>query len=151
MEFDGFLARNLDNSISNALDKHHVTLSTIFAQRIYSQLMTRKAIANQMVSEVEGEWKGISSLSELIVQTGGKYEYVRSKWVGAGLPMRRFKGDREQEVKINDNGLADLSIWISRRGFQLRLPMGECEGGVLVEIRRLESVGGERALQVEGD
>jgi hypothetical protein len=78
-------------------------------------------------------WTRIESLSRLRAIVGGRFKNLKEKWVGAGFPLREHRGDREERGSVNTEGWLELSSWISRQGYEVRLA-GEADPW-LFEIR----------------
>ncbi len=78
-------------------------------------------------------WIKIESLSKLRAIVGGRFKNLKEKWVGAGFPLREHRGDRDERGVINSDGWLELSSWISRQGYEVRL--ADESDGWLFEIR----------------
>ena len=78
-------------------------------------------------------WSRIESLSRLRAIVGGRFKNLKEKWVGAGFPLREHRGDREERGSVNGDGWLELSSWIARQGYEVRL--AEASDSWLFEIR----------------
>jgi len=81
-------------------------------------------------------WVKIESLSQLRAIVGGRFQNLKDRWVGAGFPLREHRGDRSGKKNFDFEGWTELSSWILKQGFELRLA-AEDEPW-LFEIRTIE-------------
>ena len=98
--------------------------------RIFQQLGIKFPSAEGLAAH---GWTRIESLSRLRAIVGGRFKNLKEKWVGAGFPLREHRGDREERGTVNTEGWLELSSWISRQGYEVRLA-GETDHW-LFEIR----------------
>jgi hypothetical protein len=80
------------------------------------------------------DWLTISSLSQLRKETGGRFENLKRRWLAAGLPLRKHRGDREEKEQLEEEGWLALTIWIGDQGYDIKL-CGDQEAGIF-KIRK---------------
>ena len=80
-----------------------------------------------------GEWTGVESLSRLRSIVGGRFQNIKDRWIGAGLPLKEHRGERSKLGKIDQAGWLELSSWVQRQGFEVRLASDRDD--ILFEIR----------------
>jgi len=74
-------------------------------------------------AEAEGsEWIEIESLSRLRTVVGGRFASLKEKWIEAGFPLRKHRGDTASVYELDEKGWLSLSAWISKQGFEAQLP-----------------------------
>jgi len=81
------------------------------------------------------EWIRIESLSRLRALVGGRFQNLKDRWVGAGFPLREHRGDRSGKKSFDQEGWIELSAWIHKQGFEIRL--AEEHEPWLFEVRKL--------------
>ncbi len=81
-------------------------------------------------------WVKIESLSQLRALVGGRFQNLKDRWVGAGFPLREHRGDRSGKKNFDFEGWTELSTWIHKQGFEIRLAAEEEPW--LFEIRKIE-------------
>lgn len=82
------------------------------------------------------EWEQIESLSQFRQIVGGRFQNIREKWIASGFPLRRHKGDREQDYEIVPEGWQLFADWILKQGYEARL--GSNADPYLFEVRTLQ-------------
>ncbi len=66
-------------------------------------------------------WSEIASLSQLRAVVGGRFQNLKDRWVQSGFPLKEHRGDKSLEYSLKDVGWLELSSWISKQGFEVRL------------------------------
>ena len=74
-----------------------------------------------LVAGDSAQWQKIESLSQLRAAMGGRFKNLKERWVEAGFPLREHRGDREGKAAVDPNGWVELSLWINKKGFEVRL------------------------------
>ncbi|MCB0339149.1 MAG: hypothetical protein KDD53_06075 [Bdellovibrionales bacterium] len=67
------------------------------------------------------EWTEIESMSRLRSTVGGRFQNLKERWLQAGFPLREHRGDKDSDFKVDDLGWIELSNWISKQGYEVRL------------------------------
>ena len=70
---------------------------------------------------VANDWLEIESLSRLRSVVGGRFENTKKRWVAAGFLLREHRGDKSGAFTVNEAGWIELSNWIIKQGFEVRL------------------------------
>lgn len=128
-------ALQVTDLVTKALARRRQAILYALANRIYEVISTRSEPLGSVLSMGETGWTRIESLSQLRAAVGGRFQNLKQKWITAGLPLREHRGDRKLEANISYEGWIELSGWISKQGFEVRLA-GEGEN-FLFEVRRL--------------
>jgi hypothetical protein len=105
--------------------------------RMFLERMDSSMLESNYEPVIDGEWMPIESLSQLRAQVGGRFKNLKEKWIGAGLPLREHRGDREASAEIDQQGWVELSLWISKQGFETRLvKSSNPENTILFEVKK---------------
>ncbi len=83
----------------------------------------------------DDSWIRIESLSRLRALVGGRFQNLKDRWVRSGFPLREHRGDRSGKKNFDFQGWVELSAWIHKQGFEIRL--AEEQDPWLFEIRKL--------------
>ncbi len=104
---------------------------------IMDRLRGRAAVAPGDISAPSSDepWIEIESLSRLRSVVGGRFQNIRKKWLGAGLPLREHRGDKQDEYEIVAEGWVELSNWILKQGYEARTTNDKT--GCVIELRKL--------------
>lgn len=119
--------------VKSAVSRRRASLVVHLAQEIY-QRMEGSAVLHDPGATAVGGWTGVHSLSQLRAIVGGRFKNLKEKWTEAGFPIRAHRGDRLERAAIDPTGWTGLAQWISRQGFDARLPTEEEE--FLFAVRR---------------
>lgn len=124
-------------SIRHAIEHRRQAIIFDLAKKLDSRLAM--VCENYRVSEDvdERSWIQVESLSGLRAEVGGRFKNLKDKWVEAGLPLREHRGDRSGTSRLHDEGWIVLSMWINKRGYEVRLA-NESEN-YLFEIRKADT------------
>lgn len=81
------------------------------------------------------QWLSISSLSQLRAEVGGRFQNLRSRWLGAGFPLKEHKGDSNCDFSLDNEGWLELTNWVTKQGYEIRLSSDEATH--FFEIRKI--------------
>jgi len=91
--------------------------------KIFEEL--KLAAADTPGSEAQSEWLEIDSLSKLRSTVGGRFASLKEKWLEAGFPLRKHRGDKESAYQVDEKGWLALVSWISKQGYEAQLSVDE--------------------------
>ena len=121
--------------VRRAIERRRQVLVYEIARRCES-LMNEKQLRGQIPGDESGtDWIRIESLSKLRALVGGRFQNLKDRWVRAGFPLREHRGDRTGQKNIDYQGWIELSAWINKQGFELKLADEKEEW--LFELRKL--------------
>ena len=121
--------------VRRAIERRRQVLGYEIARRCES-LMNEKQLRGQIPGDESGtDWIRIESLSKLRALVGGRFQNLKDRWVRAGFPLREHRGDRTGQKNIDYQGWIELSAWINKQGFELKLADEKEEW--LFELRKL--------------
>jgi hypothetical protein len=136
-EFFDALRYELKSEINNVLNERQAA-ARLFLHRYLTRTDFEKHSPTVFTGQVEAGWEKIESLSSLRAIVGGRFQQLKDRWVGAGLPLREKKGDRTQLSKIDGAGWNELALWINKQGFEIRRPDQSDTSSTVLEIRKSE-------------
>lgn len=120
---------------AQALERRRQAIVYTLARR-FAELFGQHAGGVETAAGAElGGWTRIESLSQLRAVVGGRFQNLKQKWVAVGFPLREHRGDKSAKSDVNAEGWSELSVWISRQGYEARL--GGPEDTWLFEVRKL--------------
>lgn len=106
------------------------------ARRFVKRFERHLVVEEQDIKSDHEGWISVESLSQLRAVVGGRFQNLKKKWTGAGLPLRDHRGDRSGSADLSSEGWVELSLWINKQGYEVRLSEDE-EG--LFEVRKMEA------------
>jgi len=119
-----FVVKNMDafvQLVRNAIASRRQAIVFGIAQSLSQRLSEKVEFSVPGATVDSSEWARIESLSQLRALVGGRFQNLKQRWVAAGFPLREHRGDREGKAAVNHDGWIELSVWISKQGFETRL------------------------------
>ena len=89
--------------------------------RLIERLGPLISVQDKVSEDAGADWIAIESLSRLRSTVGGRFQNLKERWIDAGLPLRRHRGDRGKKYKVSEKGWFELANWISKQGYEARL------------------------------
>lgn len=126
----------LRDLVRGAMERRKQVLVYHTARKLHSMLAEYR-LEEQTEGAVSKEWIRIESLSRLRALVGGRFQNLKDRWVSAGFPLREHRGDRSGKKSLDQEGWIELSSWIHKQGFEIRL--AEAHEPWLFEVRKLAS------------
>src|SRR5687767_10168386 len=125
---------DLDTLDELRLELYERALERMFERKrpLWEAEMAR-ILSGALRQAARSDWISISSLGSLRKAAGGRFQSLKELWIGAGLPLRRHRGDRSRCGEVVQAGWLELEAWLEARGFEARL----CGAGMeaLFEVR----------------
>ena len=120
---DDILSADLMHSFEKALEGALESRRLSFVHAIVDRLATLSGTQQQLEATPQNSssWMPIESLSALRNLVGGRFHNLKAKWVEAGLPLREHRGDKGKDFEVDKVGWIELTNWISKQGFEVRL------------------------------
>ena len=124
-------------------------LSTIAKDAVRSRAAAIRAKVGELLAaraaRVEGapvaqadpaDWIPVLSLTTIRNVVGGRFELLKARWIGAGMPLKANRGAKLGEFSRDAAGWRELLLWLLKQGYEVR----ECQGNnnALFEIRRIK-------------
>lgn len=134
----------LDNIVDSSNEFFENVVDEVFAEKrsffVHSiaqkikELELLPAVSTEQAEE-EREWIQIESLSRLRSIVGGRFQNLKQRWVSAGLPLKKHRGDQVVEFEVSEEGWLELSTWILDQGYEVRVSSSKTAS--LLELRPL--------------
>ena len=116
----------LKELVQDALHLRRRAIVYDLAKRFYTLFDSIDAAGLTTANEEhDSPWSEIASLSQLRAVVGGRFKNLKEKWVAAGFPLREHRGDRSAGAELNYDAWIELSAWIHKQGFEVRLASDE--------------------------
>ena len=122
--------------VRSAMGRRRQVLVYHTARKLHSMLSDYR-LEEDTGGASSSEWIRIESLSRLRALVGGRFQNLKDRWVSAGFPLREHRGDRSGKKSLEQEGWIELSAWIHKQGFEIRL--AEEHEPWLFEVRKLAS------------
>ncbi|MBX7139143.1 MAG: hypothetical protein K1X83_14305 [Oligoflexia bacterium] len=113
------LSEQFEEILSQALDANEALLVQGVLEKLEEANFAEKVVTGS--PEITTEWVGIESLSALRAMVGGRFHSLKTRWVEAGLPLKEHRGDKVTLGELDKSGWIELTSWISKQGFEVRL------------------------------
>lgn len=120
--------------VRRSIERRHQVLVYEMAKK-YQSVFGDKHFESAAEEAGGDAWVRIESLSRLRALVGGRFQNLKDRWVRAGFPLREHRGDRSGKKNFDFQGWVQLSAWIHKQGFELRL--AEEAQPWLFEIRKV--------------
>jgi hypothetical protein len=126
-----------NNFFEAVVDEVFVEKRSFFVHSIAQKLkeLELSPAASAEHAEEEREWVQIESLSRLRSIVGGRFQNLKQRWVAAGLPLKKHRGDQVEEFEVSEEGWLELSTWILDQGYEVRVSGSKTTS--LLELRPL--------------
>ena len=112
---------NLRVMVKNAISRRKQVLTYQFAKRFYDSFNTNVPNLSSSATKEQNDWNKIESLSQLRSLIGGRFQNLKQRWVNSGFPLRQHRGDRDAKANVINEGWIELSNWISKQGYEVKL------------------------------
>ncbi len=131
-----------ENVYQHCLQKFEKALESVLEERrdffVHEVRLLCRGLALQAEAGAQSDsrWIAVESLSRLRSIVGGRFQNLRKRWVEAGFPLREHRGDKSGQYTLNDQGWLELSNWILKQGFEVRLAAPDSDW--LFELRPIQ-------------
>ena len=106
--------------VQQAFDRHREFFACYLQRRMGEVSGSVTTQASVSAGGDEG-WSEIASLSQLRALVGGRFQNLKDRWVQSGFPLKEHRGDKSLDYRLNESGWLELSSWISKQGYEVRL------------------------------
>lgn len=119
--------------VESAIARYYEALVAGCLHIIREELGTVAAPESRPAEGEPAKWIPIASLHSLRKLVGGRFAYLKERWVNAGFPLKDSKREVLGPVEADPAGWQELRSWLLSRGFEARpATAAEC----LFEIRK---------------